>query len=369
MATGLTRPYIPPIEGAELADSYHDVSVDPADFTDQRVLIIGRGNSAFETADNLVETAAVIHVAGPGALRLAWQTHFVGHLRAVNNNFLDTYQLKSQNALLDGEIMSIKRDGENGPYRVAVKFVRVEEIIKEIPYDRVILATGFRFDASLFGPECRPELTIKDRFPAQTAAWESPNVPDLYFAGTITQVRDFKKSTSGFIHGFRYGVRALHRILEQRYHDEPWPRRELAAGPEAVADAIITRINRTSALWQLFGFLADTVTVAPGGAAAYHEEVPLAHLHQAVAEGDFGPVDRYCAITLEYGADHDKVNPFDISVGRVAQADTGGLDGRYLHPVVRLFRAGNSSPNTTSRRTWRTNGTVKKSTVYHWCAF
>jgi cation diffusion facilitator CzcD-associated flavoprotein CzcO len=88
VATGVTRPYIPPIEGAELAEPYTEVSVDPAEFTGSRVLIIGRGNSAFETADNLIETAAVIHMVGPGSLRLAWQTHFVGHLRAVNNNFL-----------------------------------------------------------------------------------------------------------------------------------------------------------------------------------------------------------------------------------------------------------------------------------------
>jgi hypothetical protein len=45
-----------------------------------------------------METAAVIHVAGPHSIRMAWRTHYVGHLRAVNNNFLDTYQLKSQNA-------------------------------------------------------------------------------------------------------------------------------------------------------------------------------------------------------------------------------------------------------------------------------
>ncbi|WP_405577369.1 NAD(P)-binding domain-containing protein [Streptomyces sp. NBC_01190] len=340
MATGVTLPYVPPIEGVELAEGYGEVSVDPADFTGKRVLIIGRGNSAFETADNLVETAAVIHVAGPGSLRLAWQTHFVGHLRAVNNNFLDTYQLKSQNALLDGEILSIAKDSDDGSYRVAVKFSRVAEVVKEILYDRVILATGFRFDASVFAPECRPELTIKDRFPAQTAAWESTNIPDLYFAGTITQVRDFKRSTSGFIHGFRYGVKALHRILEQRYHDEPWPHRELPATPEGVADAIIDRINRTSALWQLFGFLADAVTVAPDGTAAYYEEVPVDLLHQAVGEGRFGAVDRYLTVTLEYGADHDKVNPFDITVDRIAQTDTAGLDGRYLHPVTRLFRDG-----------------------------
>ncbi|MFJ6216215.1 NAD(P)-binding domain-containing protein [Streptomyces sp. NPDC092296] len=346
MATGVSLPHLPGIEGEESAERYDQVSVDPADFTGQRVLIIGRGNSAFETADNLIETAAVIHVAGPGSLKLAWQTHFVGHLRAVNNNFLDTYQLKSQNALLEGHVRHIRKQPD-GTYRVAVSFSRVAETVKEIPYDRVILATGFRFDASVFAAECRPELTINGRFPAQTEAWESVNVPGLYFAGTITQVRDFKKSTSGFIHGFRYGTRALHRILEQRHHDRPWPARPLPATAEAVGDAVLARVNRTSALWQLFGFLADAVLAYRDGTVAYLEEVPVAYLHRAVAEGRFGEVAGYGAVTLEYGADHDRVNPFDASVARVSQRDTGGLDGRYLHPVVRWFDApGGGEPPT-----------------------
>ncbi|MEU7476633.1 NAD(P)-binding domain-containing protein [Lentzea sp. NPDC042327] len=336
VATGVSKQYVPDIEGVEHAEPYYDVSVDPADFTGKKVLIIGRGNSAFETADNLVETAAVIHVAGPGSLKLAWQTHFVGHLRAVNNNFLDTYQLKSQNAVLDGHIAGIRRDGDD--YWVKVSFQRVNEVVKEIRYDRVILATGFRFDASIFAPECRPQLTIKDRFPDQTAAWESVNVPDLFFAGTITQARDFKKSTSGFIHGFRYGVRALHRIIEHRYHGVDWPSREIAA--DGVTDAIIERVNRTSALWQLFAFMSDVVLFGADGTVRYVEEVPVAHLHEAVARGEFGDVESYLVVTLEYGADHDKVNPFDISAGRTSQDDTSGLDGRYLHPVVRRFRAG-----------------------------
>jgi cation diffusion facilitator CzcD-associated flavoprotein CzcO len=336
VATGVSQPYVPDIDGVEHAEPYYDVSVDPADFTGQRVLIIGRGNSAFETADNLIETASVIHVAGPGSLKLAWQTHFVGHLRAVNNNFLDTYQLKSQNAVLDGHIAGIRRDGD--AYHVKVSFQRVNEVVKEIRYDRVILATGFRFDASIFAPECRPQLTINARFPDQTAAWESVNVPDLFFAGTITQARDFKKSTSGFIHGFRYGVRALHRITEHRYHGVDWPSREITR--DGVTEAVIERVNRTSALWQLFAFMADAVLFGSDGTVRYVEEVPVAHLHEAVARGEFGDVESYLTVTLEYGADHDKINPFDITAGRTSQQDTSGLDGRYLHPVVRRFRAG-----------------------------
>ncbi|HWO59479.1 MAG TPA: pyridine nucleotide-disulfide oxidoreductase, partial [Umezawaea sp.] len=223
---------------------------------------------------------------------------------------------------------------------VRVAFERVDEVVKEIRYDRVILATGFRFDASLFAPECRPELTINGRFPAQTEAWESINVPGLHFAGTITQVRDFKKSTSGFIHGFRYGVRALHRILEQRHHGVAWPSRELAPTAEAVGDAVIERVNRSSALWQVFGFLCDAVLVGSDGSVRYAEEVPVAHLEVAVAKGEFGDVESYLTTTLEYGEDHDLVNPFDVTAGRNSQQDTSGLDGRYLHPVVRWYRGG-----------------------------
>jgi thioredoxin reductase len=338
VATGVSQTYRPDIPGLELAEGYDTMSVDPQDYLDQRVLIIGKGNSAFETADNLMETTTLIHVAGPRSVRLAWRTHFVGHLRAVNNNFLDTYQLKSANAILDGTVRGIERDGDG--FKVTFSFSRVNEVVKELHYDRVLACTGFRFDASVFDESCRPELAIDDRFPAQTEAWESVNVPGLFFAGTISQVRDFKKSTSGFIHGFRYAVRALHRILERTYEGTPWPAEKLDGTPEAITDAVIARVNRTSALWQQFGFLADVVTVG-GSGARYHDEVPVDwFLRHGPATADHDYRDAF-VVTLEYGPDHDKVDPFDISVARIAQ-DTPGQahDAAYLHPIVRHYRDG-----------------------------
>jgi thioredoxin reductase len=333
VATGVCKPYIPPIPGIETAELYTTVSVDPRDFVDQRVLIIGKGNSAFETASNLIETAAVIHVAGPNSIRLAWRTHFVGHLRAVNNNFLDTYQLKSQNALLDGNVERIERHGDS--YMVTVSFKRANEVKRNLRYDRVIVCTGFRFDTSIFSDGCKPELTIRDRFPAQTSEWESTNVPDLYFAGTLMQVRDYKKSTGGFIHGFRYGVRALHRMLEKKYHGQNWPHRSLEGEPQAFMEAVVARVNRSSALWQQFAFLCDLIVVEANGRSRYYEEVPVDY----VRDSDLAGADCYFTITLEYGPDHDKVDPFDISVSRIAQDDpTHSHDARYLHPVVRLYR-------------------------------
>jgi hypothetical protein len=149
------------------------------------------------------------------------------------------------------------------------------------------------------------------------------------------QVRDYKKSTCGFIHGFRYGVRALYSILQRKYHGRPWPNRWLPADPEKVMDAMIARVNRTSALWQLFGFLCDLIVVSPQG-ADYYEELPVAYVHEV-----FNTPASYFTITLEYGPDHDQFDPFDVSVGRIAQDDaTRSNLGRYLHPVVRHYRGG-----------------------------
>ncbi|MDQ7904043.1 NAD(P)-binding domain-containing protein [Phytohabitans sp. ZYX-F-186] len=320
VATGFGAENVVPIPGVETAERYGDVPVDPAGFTDQRVLIVGKGNSAFETADNLTETAAVIHVAGPRSIRFAWRTHFIGHLRAVNNNFLDTYQLKTQNMVLDGDILRIERRPED--YLVTFAYARRNKVV-DLAYDRVIMCTGFRMDASIFDDGCRPELTIDDRFPALTAQWESVNVPGLYFAGTLTQSRDFKRYTSAFIHGFRYGVRALSRMLDQKYHGVDWPHRTVR--PAGLAGAVLDRINRTSALFQQFGFLCDVFT-ADG---RYYEEMPL----------DYVPFPDCFTVSLEYGTGHDAIDPFDVEAGRAWEADESH-DDRYLHPVVRCRRGG-----------------------------
>ena len=330
MATGVTKPYVPRFPGVELIDQYVDVDVDPHAFTDQRVLVLGKGNSAFETADNLIEQAAVVHVGGPRPVKLAWRTHFVGHLRAYNAGILDMYQLKLQHAILDGDVREIRKDADG--YHVKFAFARADEVIKEIRYDRVIACTGFRFDASMFDEDCRPELVIDDRFPAQTPDWESVNVPGLYFAGTLTQVRGFKKATNPFIHGFRYGVRALVKILNERHHDTPWPHTELPAKPDALTGAVITRINRTSALYQQFGFLGDVLAI-DGDTARHLEEVPVDRVLADPPEDAF-------VVTLDYGPDHDKVDPFDfVARARQDQANDHG-EGHYLHPIVRHYRRG-----------------------------
>ncbi len=270
---------------------------------------------------------------------MAWRTHYVGHLRAVNNNFLDTYQLKSQNALLDGEIRNIERR-DDGTYRVTVAFIRADEVTKDIPYDRVIVCAGFRFDTAVFDDTCRPDLHVSGRFPELTPAYESVNVPGMYFAGTITQSRDFKRGTSGFIHGFRYGSRALHRILEERHHGSPWPAREIGADPKAMAQAVLDRVNRSSALWQQFGLIADVIALDGRGGARYLEERPI---DLPIEADSTSPSPWSTAPTTT------RSTPSTSPSAASRQSDAERADeGHYLHPVVRHHGPdGQRSPSTT----------------------
>jgi thioredoxin reductase len=258
VATGASRPWVPPVPGIELAESYVDVSVDPEDFVNQRVLVIGQGGSGVETADNLIPTAALLHTLREGAVE----------------------RIERREGQL---VVSVRRaDGE----------------VEELVYDRVIVATGFRFDDSIFAPGCRPELAPDGRFPAQTPEWESINVPGLYFAGTLTRASGDQDHASAFIHGFRYNVRALFRMLASKHHRRDWPACEIEPTPEGLVEATLARLNRASALWQQPGFLHDVIVVDEDwNGARYLEEMPLAYLQQS----GIGQSGHFYTITLERG--------------------------------------------------------------------
>ncbi|MCG6136562.1 MAG: NAD(P)-binding domain-containing protein [Nostoc sp. LLA-1] len=333
IATGFSQLYLPPIPGIELVDKYTNVSINPEDFANQKVLIIGKGNSGFETADNLVATAALIHIASPNPISLAWKTRYVGHLRAVNNNLLDTYQLKSQNLILDATITKIER--QNNKFVVSVIYTHANGEEEDLVYDRVIACTGFRFDDSIFDESCKPQLTINNRFPEQTSSWESTNIKDLYFAGVLMHMRDYKKKQSGFIHGFRYNIQALYQILASKYHHQELLFQVVDCTPDKLTDSIIKRINISSGLWQQTGFLCDLLVInADDKIAKYYEDIPTDYVH----DSDLGKHEHYYTITLEFGLDIINASPDLFAIERVHKDDVNNAaQSPSLHPIIRRY--------------------------------
>ncbi|KAG9483412.1 hypothetical protein GDO78_009367 [Eleutherodactylus coqui] len=176
VATGLSLANQLRFPGEEYAEGYETISTDPSDFMGQSVLILGRGNSAFETADNILGSTNFIHMIGRSRVRLSWSTHYVGDLRAVNDGLLDTYQLKSLDGLLEGDLsdLALIRDDSgklhvthklylekdmnpasnqsNHTMKSASMLLRddLDNFAAREPYDRVIRCLGWKFDFSIF---------------------------------------------------------------------------------------------------------------------------------------------------------------------------------------------------------------------------
>ena len=332
VATGFHRPLIPEIPGIEHAVNYNDMCIDRKGYENQRVLIIGKGNSAFETADHLVPAAAVIHLCSPNSITMAWKSHYVGNLRAVNNTILDSYQLKSQNAVLDADIRKIEKTASG--YHVNFAYKHANGEVEVLSYDKVLCCTGYRIDTGIFDDAAAPELTIRDKYPKLTSQWESVNQPHMYFVGTLSHSRDYRKATSGFIHGFRYNARALEKLLAQRYGAESLPVSHHERSASAVAEKILERANRSGGLWQQPGFLADFFWLEDDETVSYGIELPVDYVQERSRDLD-GSI---FALTLEYG-DPIEGDPFCVERVHREDAERARLS-QFLHPKIREFRDG-----------------------------
>ncbi len=337
LALGAAEPQAPAeIEGIELATLYEDQTLDLDAYRNKRVGIIGQGNSAFETADYLAGVAAIVNILAKSPIRFAWETHYVGDLRAVNNNVFDMYQLKSLNAVLNPRLKKIERtetgtlvttheyDYPTSPVPGTLRLTR--------EYDVVISCCGWRFvPQRLFAPEVMPETRRNGKYPKLTSRWESANVQNLYFIGGAMVSND-RKSASGFIHGYRYNIRVLLDLLEERYEGVPYPKTVMETFDwDAIADHVYERSSISAALFQLYGTLCDVVVVDKDGRTTILRELPVAR----VGEMDFGDAHVF-TLTLEFGFHHYS----ESSIKFLGPSDPNRPDcAAFLHPVIR-YRCG-----------------------------
>ncbi|XP_070580809.1 FAD-dependent oxidoreductase domain-containing protein 2-like [Ptychodera flava] len=284
MATGAVSEHLPDFPGIELADTYANHDLDPKKYEGKLVCVLGRGNSAFEVANHLAPYAAFVHIFGGRALKHAWNSHFVGDLRAINNTILDMYMLKSLHSYLGIEALKLSK-GENNQvlvhFRDLVLHWKTPGYFHDTkPYDHVIVCTGWNYvDTSLFADNCKPATKKKGKYPVLKTNWESENVENLYFMGTAMQAND-RQAASGFIHGFRYNVRTLHRLLEEKFQGVPYPVKLLPRDCPAIAEHIIQRASLDACIYQLNTFMGDVIIVPedPKDEVQYYTDLPMIYV-------------------------------------------------------------------------------------------
>uniref|UniRef100_A0A8C5K4C6 FAD-dependent oxidoreductase domain-containing protein 2 n=1 Tax=Jaculus jaculus TaxID=51337 RepID=A0A8C5K4C6_JACJA len=358
VATGLSVPTLIDFPGSEHVEGYESVSVDPEDFVGQSVLILGRGNSAFETAENIMGVTNFIHMLSRSRVRLSWSTHYVGDVRAINNGLLDTYQLKSLDGLLEADLkdLALVKDSK-GKFHVTLKFflgetnaswsadsVRLPEddsdnFAMRVGYDRVIRCLGWKFNFSIFDQSLRlsSENEFNKKYPLIKASYESKGSRGLFVLGTASHSVDYRKSAGGFIHGFRYTVRAVHRLLEHRHHGVTWPTTEHPI--TQLTSSIIRRVNEASGLYQMFSVLADIILLKENATTFEHlEEFPMQMLAQLEPLTGRTAQHGLFVISMEYGKNFSgpgkDVFFYERSVGHTEDAWLSN----FLHPVIYYYK-------------------------------
>ncbi|XP_061557178.1 FAD-dependent oxidoreductase domain-containing protein 2 isoform X1 [Phycodurus eques] len=365
VATGLWVPQEVEFVGSDLVEGYESISTNSEDYKNQAVLILGKGNSAFETAQSILGHASRVHMVSRSPVRLAWQTHYVGDLRAVNNELIDTYQLKSLDGLVEASLERIvivqqKDDGrrKSGKAKKGQLYVTINKYIQNQseknksdvtaeellgyhidnfslrkPYDRVIRCLGFRFNFSIFDSSACPlnSKNAKGRLPRVTAWYEGHDTPGLFVLGTAAHSRDYRTSAGGFIHGFRYTVRAVHHLLEQRYHRTPWPSTRLLT--TQLLSAILKRVGEASGPYQMFEILGDVILLR-GSYCQYVEEFPLQALPQfSSLSGHEVSEHGLVILVMQYG----KKKIDYLGGGRAVTDWTNAWKSSFLHPVLYYY--------------------------------
>lgn len=244
------------------------------------------------------------------------------------------------------------------------------------PFDIAISAIGWVYNQSIFDTALKttrsPGKAGAGQYPELNSEFESVSHAHLFVAGSASHGRDRYRyrASGGFIHGFRFNVRTLWRILEDRYENdasgdtcsigkfctEQWttqyplkfeqkpnvPPRELFEyavadtvyapnGADPLWDKLLQRINTAAGPYEMVGgSLADAIVYnCADMVATYFEDLPEDLVHE-----------RYytrprLTWSYHYGC-HSCDEPEEASFAGLRTV-SAGVFSKFVHPVLQYF--------------------------------
>ncbi|XP_069593262.1 FAD-dependent oxidoreductase domain-containing protein 2 isoform X4 [Ranitomeya imitator] len=281
--------------------------------------------------------------------------------KAINNGLLDTYQLKSLDGLLEGDLsdLALIRD-DSGKLYVTHKHYQksnpagnhnmkpdsmllqnnLDNFAAREPYDRVIRCLGWKFDFSIFDRSIKLKSSsgIKKKYPILKPNYEAKHSQGLFVVGTASHGIDFRKSAGGFIHGFRYTARSVHRMMENRYHNIPWPSTHYSIFQ--LLNVLLRRINEASGLYQMFDVLVDVILLGEDSTSFEHlEEVPAGSIPTLGKSTGRKVYDTGVFIlVMEYGKNFSGPDKDVFHYNRAIGDAKAAWRSNFLHPLIYYYK-------------------------------
>lgn len=324
IATGLSLPNLPENITLHVIDNikhYGDFSknyfLDKENlnkYRNKKLLILGSGNSSYELANALNPYCSNIIILG-SLKDFSISSHYVGDIRSIYMKFLDTFHLKSLNGIdkfKKNKCIIEQNNDENSvnykKYRLCEHSLSMSSYYTgELEYvDEIIFCTGWKFDSSIFNFDI--DKVINDKFPKINYNYESSNNKNLFFIGSLMQSLDYKKSSGGFIHGFRYLIKLFMQLNNYTsFSKNIFSYNYTFQCYDDLTKHIFYRINNASSLYQLHSVLLDmfyynTVTKE----VVYYNDITLSSI---VNHKEFDNVNTVIhTIQLKYGSHNYDLN-------------------------------------------------------------
>lgn len=273
-AIGMAEPWKPDIPGLGAVPHYADTRAAET-YAGKRIFIIGKEVSAFELASGFLPWARQIILASPRPAQLSVVTNSLVGVRARYLQPYEDHVLGGGVMLLNASIDEVTRTAAG--YRV--RTTRSDGGGLGFEVDEVIATTGFTPPLRDL-PALGASTVGRNAIPAQTPFFESIGVPDLYFAGTVTQgAPGLKKhglpSSSGAVGGYRYNARILARHVARKYFGIDPARPTLAR--DEVIPYLLSEATRGPELWHQKSYLARVLLLDPSRGILDEGILPLQH--------------------------------------------------------------------------------------------
>ena len=341
IGTGLSKPNIPELE-LDIKDKINHYADFPKgyflnkenlnEYKNKSVLFLGSGNASYELANILNDYTSNILILGKLPQRkYAITSHYSGDIRSVYLPFLDTFLLKSLNAydyleFPENEKLSISQKNNNDSYTITNCYYDTKN-----KYDKIIICSGWKFDTDIFNFDL--DLTQKNKYPKIKINYESSNIDNLFFIGTLMHSLDFRKSSGGFIHGFRYLIENFVKMnFNIKYTYYNFNINELSK-LKILCQYIIKRINTSSNIYQMFGTIGDIfVYNIKIKTVSYFTNIDININPTKFIDFEY---DLIFILTLDYG-----YKPLEdlYKIGRKFSKVGTESDSSLLHPILKIYR-------------------------------
>ena len=198
------------------------------------------------------------------------------------------------------------------------------------------MTSGWENDRSLFSQgNVKPRFGKK--FPVTTNLYESVNEANVWFLGAMMHGLDWKKSAGGFIHGFRYLIKATHATLMNRYEGQEFPNTLVKGGRNGLLEYLLRRVQNVDGHYQMFSIIGDVVILegkekAKDDEFRVYEDVLLNNLF----EYDFVKSSkRILAWKFDYGIYHEGPGVLFEQVAGPEHPQESG----FLHPIFTEYES------------------------------